>query len=140
MSITGMLDGLKFTRKNNRDIKEIRQIGASFDVIKESTGSVRLHQGNTSVICSIAGPTAVKQKNEKIDAATIEVIFVPSCKISDPKDREFEMICQTVAEQMIICSMYPRSLISICIQEVHNDGSVSFFAPLFLCIVAFCYY
>lgn len=101
----------------------LRPIDARFDVLPACTGSVEYSQGNTKVLCAVTGPSDVAIRNEKIDAATIEVCFVPAnLKAQTPHHRYVALVCRDVAEKFVMTTLYPRACIAIRIHEVVDDG------------------
>jgi len=137
-------------RKDKRDSNQIRVIATEQGLLNRPDGSSRFNMGkiffyfifffffflnlkkkslcigNTNVICSVYGPKEVKARNEKMDEATIEVIFKPQTGIPGPKEKLYEEILNQTVSSIILSTLHPRSLVSIVVQVVNDDGAVKF--------------
>lgn len=94
------------------------------------------------MLVAVYGPAEVKLKDEIMDKATVKVIFQPKTDIAGTiqehshknlilfvfiigtEEREKEVIIRKTMENVIISSLHPRTLITIVIQVLHDDGSV----------------
>ncbi|XP_065184766.1 exosome complex component RRP46-like [Sycon ciliatum] len=86
-------------------------------------GSARLKQGNTSVLVGVRGPTEVRMNKEIANRATVEVTYKPKVGMPVVKHHALEQLIRSTCEQCILTTLFPRSLISIIVQEEHDDGS-----------------
>jgi len=93
-------------------------------LLNRADGSARYTANKTSVLVAVYGPTEVKIKDEIMDRATIKVIFQPKTDIAGPEEREKEAVIRKTLENVIISSLHPRTLITIIIQVLHDDGSL----------------
>lgn len=80
-------------------------------------------KGTTAVICSVNGPVEVQMRDEKLDEATVEVVFKPAKGLSTTKERVIEHTLRTTFEPIILGGMMPRTLVQITIQILKDDGS-----------------
>jgi exosome complex component RRP46 len=104
----------------------MRPVQISFGDLERADGSCTLSQGQTKVLCAVYGPVEPRNiKQERMDRAFVEVICRPSQGISGPNDRAIEVFIRDIFEQVIMIALHPRTRISIVLQVVHNDGSVS---------------
>ena len=60
-----------------RQKTEFRKFSLITGKLERSDGSCEYSQGNSKVLVSVFGPIEVKTKFEKLDKATIEVVFKP---------------------------------------------------------------
>ncbi|GFR78965.1 exosome complex component RRP46 [Elysia marginata] len=86
-------------------------------------GSVSLSQGDTTSIAVVYGPAEVRINKEKIDRATVEVIYRPKIGLPRPNHRKQERIMRNTLEAAIAANLHPRSSISVVIQETEDLGS-----------------
>lgn len=66
----------------------------------------------------------IKHKQEKLDRAVVEVSFRPKSGLPSLADRQREYIIRSALESVVLLSLHPRTLISIVIQVVEEDGGV----------------
>jgi exosome complex component RRP46 len=108
-------------RKNN----QMRTIKSEINILNRADGSVRHSQGDSEVIVAIFGPKEVQVNKEFPDKATIQVIFKPKTKFQTNVEKEYENILKDTFEDIILTKDYPRSLISIIVQVINDEGSVN---------------
>ncbi|KAF0395316.1 ribosomal protein S5 domain 2-like protein [Gigaspora margarita] len=87
-------------------------------------GSALFKFGDSAVVCSVNGPTEVKLRDEKVDKATIDVIFKPLVGLPGTKDKTHEYIIRSTVESVIKSNLYPRTLIQIVCQVMMDDGNI----------------
>ena len=118
----------KDMRKTNTQLREME---AELGVLEKADGSAKFSQGNTSVICSVIGPeSAMKERGDK---AIIDVVFQPRDKRASEEEKEYELIIRESLESIILTTLYPRTIITVSIQVLLNDGcllSTSFNAAI----------
>eukprot|EP00164_Ancoracysta_twista_P018297 GFYU01031604.1.p1 GENE.GFYU01031604.1~~GFYU01031604.1.p1 ORF type:complete len:114 (-),score=19.32 GFYU01031604.1:558-899(-) len=110
------------TRPDGRENSQLRPLAIEQRVLTRSDGSVRLSQDKTVVLVSVHGPKDVPPKKELIDRATIEVLFQPS---ADAAAKECEVTVQNTLESVILSHLHPRTLITVVVQVINDDGAVS---------------
>lgn len=103
----------------------LESISVEKGILNKAQGSVKVTQGETSIIVAIYGPSEVKPKHELYDKAQIEVVFQPRKGITQEKEKLYEDFIQKSLETIICSSQYPRSSITIIIQVVSEGGSVN---------------
>ncbi|RCI01809.1 Exosome component 5, partial [Rhizopus stolonifer] len=106
-----------------KDNKESRPFSAEQNILSRADGSARFELGTTAVICSVNGPVEVQMRDEKLDEATVEVVFKPAKGLSTTKERVIEHTLRTTFEPIILGGMMPRTLVQITIQILKDDGS-----------------
>ncbi|KAG9289832.1 hypothetical protein G9A89_015412 [Geosiphon pyriformis] len=110
-------------REDRRVANELRAMKIAQNVIKRVDGSGEFCFGFSSVICSIYGPAEVKIRDEKLDKATIDVIYRPLIGVSGTKEKTNEFNLRTTFETIILSGLHPRTQIQIVVQIKHDDGS-----------------
>nr|CAG4708472.1 unnamed protein product [Naegleria fowleri] len=95
---------------------------AELGVLQKADGSCKFSMGKTIVICSVNGPEA--SMKEKGDGAIVDVIFQPRDKRPSEEEKEYEMMIRESLENVILLSLYPRTIITISVQVVQDDGSL----------------
>jgi exosome complex component RRP46 len=101
----------------------MRAIESEQGLLHRADGSARYLHGKSSVLVGVYGPLEAKVSKQLIDRACVEVAWIPKSGTSDYKDREKQLIIQNSLESVLITSLYPRSIISVIIQVMNDDGS-----------------
>ncbi|KAL9643506.1 hypothetical protein ABK040_010120 [Willaertia magna] len=101
-----------------------QHLEAELGVLPKADGSVKYSQGKTTVICAIYGPEA--SMKERGDKAVIEVnLQTRENKQIISGDNELnETIIRETLENIILTYLYPRTLISISLQVLIDDGNL----------------
>ncbi|XP_005109238.1 exosome complex component RRP46 [Aplysia californica] len=111
----------------------LRCLTSELGCLTRQDGSASLSQGDTTVTAVAYGPAEVRMARERIDRATVEVVYKPKVGLPRPVDRKKENIIRNTLESAIMGSAHPRSAISVIIQETEDLGS-----NLACCINAAC--
>ncbi|KAJ0412779.1 hypothetical protein ATCC90586_002409 [Pythium insidiosum] len=94
-------------------------------------GSARMSHGSSTVLVAVYGPGQAKsRRNEQIDRVTIDVCFKLEKGVLTSKEKEYEQIIRETFEPIIIAEDYPRAVISIVVQVLEDNGSISFSLPI----------
>lgn len=99
------------------------------------------YAGNTAILVGVYGPIEVKQQRLLIDKIAVEVYYRPKAGMPskipnfyflqqlkfyyyflDVGDRLYESKIKTICESMLVSNLYPRSAITINIQEIESNG------------------
>ncbi|RHY17822.1 hypothetical protein DYB37_004271 [Aphanomyces astaci] len=105
--------------------KEIRPLSCEQGLLNRADGSARFSHGSTSVVASVNGPAAAKnRRQEKVDAATLEVVFKSDKGAPTARDKEYEVILRQTFETVVYLENFPRAVISLTVQVVEDDGSL----------------
>ncbi|XP_026743276.1 exosome complex component RRP46 [Trichoplusia ni] len=108
----------------NTDLKDfkLRPMKCECNYLSKSDGSAILSQGHTVSLVSVNGPLDVKMQSQSIEKATLEVLF--SSKGGKPTvgDRYKEHVIRQTCETAILGSLYPRTGITVTIQELEDQG------------------
>eukprot|EP01080_Neovahlkampfia_damariscottae_P009431 gene9431-1637_t len=107
-----------------RQKTEFRNFSVTTGFLERSDGSCEFSQGKSKVVVSVYGPIEVKTKFEKLDKATIEVVFKPKNSQLTSKEKEIERTILSTLEEFILSKLYPRTNITIVIQVLNDDGSM----------------
>lgn len=70
------------------------------------------------------GPVEVKLSNLQYDRASVEVNFRPKTGLPGVSDRFKERLIRETCESALIPALYPRTAISIQLQEMEDNGGV----------------
>eukprot|EP00299_Pterocystis_sp_00344_P009724 c4185_g1_i1.p1 GENE.c4185_g1_i1~~c4185_g1_i1.p1 ORF type:complete len:225 (-),score=53.74 c4185_g1_i1:104-778(-) len=111
-------------RPDGRDWNQIRPLSCEQTLLRQADGSVRLKNGDTTVIASVSGPRQAKQHQELVDRAAVQVIVKPKSGIPGGAEREMERTLRLAFEYVIITTLHPRTLIQIVIQIITDDGAL----------------
>jgi hypothetical protein len=91
--------------------------------------------GQTSVLAAVYGPAQPKvMRMEKIDRASVDVTFKPLNGVIVAEDKEREQMLRQIFESMILLSMHPRTVVSIVVQVLGDDGSLLSCATNAVCL------
>ncbi|KAJ3024166.1 Exosome component 5 [Thoreauomyces humboldtii] len=102
----------------------MRPFHCSAALLSRSDGSVRFKSGSSAVLCSVFGPIEVKIRDEKLDKATVEVVFKCASGQSTTTERLYERIVRETLEASILTALHPRTLIRITLQVLTDDGGI----------------
>lgn len=127
----------------------MRPIHCEMDILSESDGSAMLTQGNesgrdpyqkklspvqthdvplvpgeTAILSSVNGPVEVKLSNLQYNKASVEVNYRPRTGLPQVADRFKEHLIRGTCESALIPTLYPRTAISIQLQEMEDNGGV----------------
>ena len=119
-------------RVSEREDLSIRPLNMQLGQLQEADGSANLTIGNTSVVCSIYGPSPSKQsRKENPRQLTIDVDF--SCPevglasgsnaIHIRKERLSATHIQRVLESAVDLSLFPRLVLLVNCTIISDDGS-----------------
>ncbi|KAI9295193.1 ribosomal protein S5 domain 2-like protein [Neoconidiobolus thromboides FSU 785] len=111
-------------RSDNRQPKETRSIELLQGILDNADGSSKITGNEHSIICGIYGPVEVKNKDEILDEAYIEVNYKPSIGIPNPSCKYIEKGIKSTFESIIIATLHPRTMIQINLQPQTVDGDV----------------
>ncbi|CBJ25452.1 conserved unknown protein [Ectocarpus siliculosus] len=113
------------TRRDGRRANQIRPLAAEQGILNRADGSARFVQGNTSVLAAVYGPAPAKSlRMERSEGATLDVSFKPESGITSSADAESEALLRRSLEEVVLRSRYPRTVVSVIIQVIVDDGAV----------------
>jgi exosome complex component RRP46 len=96
-------------------------------------GSASFHQGRTSMMAAIYGPTEVRMARERADRATLEVVYKPKVGAASCTARTLEKLIRGTCDSVLLSALHPRTAFTIVVQELHDGGSM-----IACCINAVC--
>ncbi len=76
-------------------------------------------------MASVYGPIEVKLQNLRIDKAHVEVYYRPKSGLPSVGDRLREQIIRNTCETALLSVLYPRTAITIQLQEMEDNDGVS---------------
>ncbi|CAM9311242.1 unnamed protein product [Discosporangium mesarthrocarpum] len=113
------------TRRDGRKQNQIRPMEVEQGLLNRADGSSRFVQGNTSVLAAVYGPAPAKfSAQEKADRARVEVDFREEKGFGSGLGAEMAMFLRRSLEGVILLAHYPRTVISIIVQVIIDDGAV----------------
>ncbi|XP_044730272.1 exosome complex component RRP46 [Chrysoperla carnea] len=92
------------------------------NILSQSDGSAMLCEGKTSFIVSVNGPVDVKLQKLQIEKSTVEIIYRPKFGVPSVDDRFLEMFLRNICEAALHSNLYPRTAITVVVQEMHDNG------------------
>ncbi|XP_047033756.1 exosome complex component RRP46 [Helicoverpa zea] len=106
------------------DLKDfnLRPMKCECNFLSKSDGSAILSQGPTVALVSVNGPLDIKMTSQSIEKATLEVLFSSKSGKPSVEDRYKEHVIRQTCETAILGSLYPRSGITVTIQELEDYG------------------
>ena len=111
-------------REDGRRWEEMRELSVEHSLLKRADGSAKVRQGETCVICCVYGPSEVKQKEELIEKAKIEVLVEKNSGKKTSKEMEIELFLEKLLERSVLTSFYPRTALRVVLQIVKDEGSL----------------
>jgi len=119
-------------RQDGRKFDEIRDIGITMGIVKDSSGSAFISIGDTHALAWVNGPKEGKSKNYE-NKGSVKCIFsiAPFANIirknkdfkRDLKMREFSKTLKDLFEQVILLDLYQKSEILVNVLIIQSDGS-----------------
>ncbi|XP_023950251.2 exosome complex component RRP46 [Bicyclus anynana] len=103
---------------------KLKPMKCELNYLSKSDGSAILSQGDTVVLASVNGPMDIKTVNQSIEKATLEVLFCSKEGKPSVADRYKENIIRHTCETAILGCLYPRTGITLTIQELENYGGL----------------
>ncbi|XP_059048365.1 exosome complex component RRP46 [Achroia grisella] len=101
---------------------KLKPMKCELNFLSKSDGSAILSQGETVALVSVNGPLDVKMQSQSIEKSTLEVLFISKGGKPSVGDRYKENIIRQTCETAILGSLYPRTAITITIQELEDYG------------------
>ena len=113
------------SRDDGREDAQLRPMSTEQGLINQADGSVRFEQGGkdgTSVLVSVQGP--VEQMGARGTRGAIEVVCKPASGKTGPVDIERGCAIQAALEAVTMLSLIPRTVITVVVETVHDDGGL----------------
>lgn len=79
------------------------------------------------MMASIHGPSEARLQNMLIDKAFVNAHFRPKAGVPSIDDRANESFIRNTIASCVMGNLYPRTDISIIVQELQNSGGVKVF-------------
>ena len=111
-------------RRDKRTAQQMRPLKCDCSVLTRSDGSARYSVGNTAVLASVYGPADVDGRRELVDRAAVSVTVRPVTGQDGPVERELEESLAGLVRAAVLTTMYPRTLIAVTVQVLHDDGGL----------------
>uniref|UniRef100_A0A5S6R1H2 RNase_PH domain-containing protein n=1 Tax=Trichuris muris TaxID=70415 RepID=A0A5S6R1H2_TRIMR len=88
--------------------------------LHRADGSCLYSQGNTTVVASIDGPGDLKSSRQSVDSAVVQVVVKRSIGGSSAANAQVAYIIENLCYSAIIVKLFPKTLISIVVQELET--------------------
>ncbi|XP_055678515.1 exosome complex component RRP46 [Lutzomyia longipalpis] len=105
-------------------IGELRPLRCELDILSRSDGSAVFAQGETVVIASVHGPVEVKLQNLQYDRSSVEVFYKSKTGQQSVGDRFREQYIRNTCESALLTAIYPRTAISLQLQEMEDRAGL----------------
>eukprot|EP00389_Voromonas_pontica_P016115 GDKH01025203.1.p1 GENE.GDKH01025203.1~~GDKH01025203.1.p1 ORF type:complete len:264 (+),score=15.86 GDKH01025203.1:66-857(+) len=123
MNTSTLLNPFTKRRWDGRTQMELRPPSAHVGLVPNAEGSARFALGNSSVLAIIAGPNeCTKQRLVLNDRAAVDISIRPRSGSVTDKEIFLESCIGPIVRDMICLTAFPRGLISIVCQVLHDDG------------------
>ncbi|XP_017100637.2 exosome complex component RRP46 [Drosophila bipectinata] len=103
---------------------QLREMHCEFNPLSRCDGSVMYSQGASVVISAVLGPVEVKSQNLSIDGSYLECNYRPKAGLPQVKERLREAAIKEILDLTVLSEAYPRSKMSIQVQELEDRGSM----------------
>ncbi|POM58994.1 Exoribonuclease, phosphorolytic 1 domain containing hypothetical protein [Phytophthora palmivora] len=118
-------------RQDGRAGNELRPFASEQGALFRADGSARMSHGSSTVLAAVYGPGQSRNwRAEKTDKATLDVCFKLEKGIMTSKEKEYEQIIRETFTPVVLTENFPRAVISIVVQVIEDNGSIS--SQLFL--------
>jgi exosome complex component RRP46 len=105
---------------------QLRAMSAEQGPLQRADGSAIFTQGGSSVLVAVYGPgQAVASKLERPDRAVVGVEWRDEAGAPGPRDAARERLLRSTLEAAILLSAHPRCFISVVVQVLSDDGSIT---------------
>lgn len=111
-------------REDQRLPNQLRALAAEPGALSRANGSARFSHDGTQVLAAVWGPGEVRRARERPDRATLEVVVRPFAGMTGPLERELEQLLSSTLAHVVLLSLHPRTLISVVIQPLMDDGAL----------------
>ncbi|XP_065347572.1 exosome complex component RRP46 [Cloeon dipterum] len=112
------------THSDEKEECSVRPILCELGVITRPDGSAILTQGHTVVMSAVYGPSEVRMQRLQVDRAYVDTVFRPKAGVPNTSDRLRETIIRDTCETAMIATLYPRTTISVILQEMEDSGGL----------------
>ncbi len=110
-------------RDDGRSDNTLRPLSCEFGTLQNCDGSAVWKSGQTTVLAAVHGPIAPRQSQYESSSGCIVSLVIKSGS-GGTYDAEWESFLTQQLSACIVRESYPRCVISIILQIVHDDGSV----------------
>ncbi|XP_028160808.1 exosome complex component RRP46 [Ostrinia furnacalis] len=107
--------------KDFKDFK-LQPMKCELNFLSKSDGSAILSQGDTVALVSVNGPLDIKTTSQSIEKSTLEILYSSKGGKPSVADRYKENVIRQTCEKAILGSLYPRTGITVTIQELEDFG------------------
>ncbi|KLT44047.1 hypothetical protein CC85DRAFT_271535 [Cutaneotrichosporon oleaginosum] len=105
-------------RPDGRTNYELRPMRVAIGELDRADGSGRFEFGPAAALASFTGPIEVRIRDERVDAATLEVIHRPLDGIGATPSRALEDALRASFAPILTLNRFPRSLVQLVVQSL----------------------
>ncbi|XP_067000732.1 exosome complex component RRP46 [Anabrus simplex] len=102
----------------------LRPIQCELNILSRPDGSAMVTHGNTAIIAAVYGPVEVKPQRILIDRASVEIFYRPKTGQPSVAERMRECLIRNTCETALLSTLYPRTAISVIVQEMQDSGGL----------------
>nr|WCZ58711.1 exosome complex component RRP46 [Seculamonas ecuadoriensis] len=111
-------------RKDYRAHNQLRELSAEVGLLNRADGSASMSYDKTAVMVGVYGPREVPPRKEVQGKCVIEATLRPRSGLPTNRDKEIERVLEGILEQVVMTALHPRSIISVIVQVLDDDGSL----------------
>ncbi|CAM9708070.1 unnamed protein product, partial [Chrysoparadoxa australica] len=112
-------------RGDGRKSNQIRPMSSEQGLLHQADGSVTFSAGDTLVLVAVYGPAQAKSsRKEDPSHAVIEVSLRPVSGMLTAADAQKQLLIQKSLERALLLTKYPRTIISVIVQVLADDGGL----------------
>ncbi|KAL1408433.1 hypothetical protein Q8F55_005245 [Vanrija albida] len=105
-------------RADGRTPHDLRPLRASVGELDRADGSGRFAFGPVAALASFTGPIEVRIREERVDAATLEVVHRPLEGIAGTSSRALVSTLEGVFAPLLALQAFPRALLQLVVQSL----------------------
>eukprot|EP01029_Cantina_marsupialis_P015545 TRINITY_DN3408_c0_g1_i1.p1 TRINITY_DN3408_c0_g1~~TRINITY_DN3408_c0_g1_i1.p1 ORF type:complete len:222 (+),score=52.10 TRINITY_DN3408_c0_g1_i1:61-726(+) len=111
-------------REDGRVSSELRSSNCTLGLLENADGSASFSFDKTQVLVGVWGPAEPKLSKHAKDELNVSVSFSDATSRPSAEHMEYEKIIADTLSEMVEVNHFPRKLLSIVVQVLHDDGSV----------------
>ncbi|KAG0557968.1 hypothetical protein KC19_11G169600 [Ceratodon purpureus] len=117
-------------RTDGRSASQLRPLQCSRGLLARAHGSATWSQESTRVMAAVYGPKPAAMRKENAERAVVEIIWRAKNGLPGSYEKEAEVVVRRSLEFIILTALHLNTAISVILQVISDDGSVSFFPML----------
>ncbi|ORY87691.1 ribosomal protein S5 domain 2-type protein [Protomyces lactucae-debilis] len=85
-------------------------------LLSRADGSASYKTASCSVLASVNGPMEVRQRDELLGEATLELHIQPAVGLASTSERDMEALLKAAVRPSLLLGLHPRSLVQVTVQ------------------------